>query len=304
MISRIINKISKLSGTQAAQVVSPFSSYDGRQYQVSEASPAFFTGVGRSGTHFLAKLYNQLDQVEAYHLDEVGNSTADSFWMYAQWYGLAIDDSSFLAARNYLIDIAGKNQASYFESNPYLAFCIPTLSQYYKKGKIVVTVRDPRKVVLSHLNKGWYQDYTPIFDNRFDAPGYQYNIEQPNHFFGRIVPKDQKELEKWQGMTQVGKISWMWKVINTAILEALSGLERDRWQMINIEKFDYQQYQKLGVFLELDDILEEGVFEKIRTERPGKTKKKKMAGWGKIEEKEFNDQTLTLWERLQQEVMK
>ena len=37
------------------------------------------TGVGRSGTHFFAELFNSHPKIEALHLDSIRNSIADSF---------------------------------------------------------------------------------------------------------------------------------------------------------------------------------------------------------------------------------
>lgn len=268
----------------------PFREYEGDLIENEfDNSQIFITGVGRSGTHFLAKLFGLHSDINAFHLDEVGNSVADSFLMYCKWYGLQVDNKGFLSSRNYLIKKSEKVKRHYLESNPYLALSIDDLSHYYEKSKIIISIRDPRKVVLSHYNKGWYKEYYPNFDTKFKAPGYQYNIKQSNHFFGRIMPNEKHELEKWLKLTQVGKITWMWVSINNHIYNSLKSIDESKYMVIDINEFDYVKYQKLADFIGLKDIINDSTFNELRNSKVGKTKKKKYLGWDEKEEEEFND---------------
>ena len=258
--------------------------------KVAEERPVFVTGVGRSGTHFLASLFGSMPQIDGYHLDEVGNSTADSYLMYCKWYRLPVDLGGFFASRNYLISKAKAGRAVYLESNPYLALSIRDLKDYYPRARFVIPFRDPRKVVLSHYNKGWYADYQPVLSSTGQAPFYQYQVHKPNHFFGRIFPFDQVRFDEWTALTQVGKIAWMWTTICNEVINQLSGASPDGLHLMNIGNFDFESYLELCGSLDLSNALTKEEFDQLLAARPGKTKKKTFAGWGELEEQEFREQ--------------
>ena len=255
-----------------------------------DSEPVFITGVGRSGTHFLAELFNQSSSINAYHLDDVGNAVGDSFLMYAKWNGLPMDLQPFYSSRDYLIHLADKENVRFIESNPYLPFSVKDLADYYPRSKFCIVIRDPRKVVLSHYNKGWYENFNP---NRVDMsrfPFYDYRLEKANHFFGRIFPHEQSAFEEWKALTRVGKISWMWQTINNNIKTSLEGVSSRRFIIVNIDSFDYDKYIELSKFLSLSNTVSKKDFENLRNIKPGKTSVRKFEGWGEKEEDEFNSQ--------------
>lgn len=271
-------------------VIDPFIDFEKvDQGEVSTAAPIFITGVGRSGTHFLARLFEEDQRFSAYHLDEVGNATADSFLMYAKWNELSIDYEGFFKARNFLIKQAHRSGKVYLEANPYLVFFAKELLDYYPKARVIHVIRDPRDVVLSHLNKGWYKDYYPSFSDGDRAPFYQYEIKQPNHFFGRVFPKEKEAFNKWSELTQVGKISWMWGTFNTYIRESIMNSERA--MELRIDEFSFGEFQSLLGWLDMDCEMSHDRFLEVKEKRPGKTTFKKHSGWSDTEEEEFIAQT-------------
>ena len=68
-----------------------------------DSEPIFATGIGRGGTHFLAELFSLHNNVDAFHLDDVENPTADSFLMYAKYNKLILDFEPFFKSRDFLI---------------------------------------------------------------------------------------------------------------------------------------------------------------------------------------------------------
>ena len=271
--------------------LNPFESLQIEAYSAKEHSLIIATGVGRSGTHFLAELFDSHTEIDAFHLDEIGNSIADSFWMYAIWYNLPIDFTPFLKSREFLSFKAQNASQRFLESNPYLALSIKEIADFFPNSHFIITLRDPRKVVLSHLNKGWYKNYSPNFNpEKALAPGYEYQLQQANHFFGRIFPTSQDSFAKWQQLSQVGKISWMWQEINTQIWKQLSQIPDDRYSLIVLDNFDFQAYLTLSERLEIGHPISEEAFIKFVDQKPGKTRTKKYTGWGPQEEKEFQSQ--------------
>ena len=211
--------------------------------------------------------------------------------MYTKWYELPIDNTPFLKAREYLSFKAQKASNIYIESNPYLALSIRELADFFPFAHFLITIRDPRKVVLSHLNKGWYKEYSPCFrPSMFKAPGYDYQIQQGNHFFGRIVPKNQPEFEHWLKLSQVGKISWMWQEINSQIWSQLEYVAPERYSIITLEDFNFDGYISIMNGLQLSPFLANDEFQKFVDKKPGKSRIKKFLNWGEIEEKEFQEQ--------------
>ena len=272
------------------KITNPFLEYDGKLIPSDKFHPVFVTGVGRSATHYLAVLFNQHSDFNSYHLDDIGNAVADSFLMYSTWYHLPVDLSGFFASRSYLISKSEKDNTTYIESNPYLALSVGDISKFYPNAKFVIVIRDPRKVVLSHLNKGWYENYSPVFDLKYKAPGYQYNVASPNHFFGRICPNGLKGFKEWNTLSQVGKIAWMWNTLNLNIEKSLRSIDKIRYKIIHIDDFDYKQYLSLLDFLNCKKPIGVTQFENLRNQGIKKTTTKKFDGWGEKEEDEFIEQ--------------
>jgi hypothetical protein len=192
--------------------------------------------------------------------------------------------------RNQLINKAIQDSLHYLESNPYLALHTVELYEYYEQARIIIVNRDPRKVVLSNLNKGWYSNYHPNFSSWGSAPGYQYDIKQPNHFFGRIFPNSKTEFEYWTSLTRVGKVSWMYKTIQNTIRNSLSETSAQRVHFLNIDNFSYTDFTALCNWLSISQNISKNDFNELVDKKPGQTKQKKITSWGAQEEKEFRHQ--------------
>lgn len=287
-MKKLLKKIISNQNNKKDQPDNPFVSFENiSRDKISAENPIFITGVGRSGTHFLAQLFNSSDKINAYHLDHVGNSIADSFLFYCKWYGISVDLSGFYVSRNFLIYKSKNNKSRYVESNPYLALSTKDLKNYYPNAKIIIVWRDPRKVVLSHLNKGWYSNYEPAFQDWGKAPFYQYQLKQANHFFGRFFPINKSEFEDWSKMTQVGKIAWMWQSINNHIKKDINTLPEGSYKIVNIEDYNYEKYIDINEFLAISDSINKDLFNNLVNIKPGKSTNKTKKRWNSNEEKEF-----------------
>lgn len=267
-----------------------FKDLNGENIGCSHLEPIFITGVGRSGTHFLAEVFGSNKSISAYHLDDIGNSTADSFLMYAKWNKLPVDLAPFKASRCHLISKTHIKGHRFLESNPYLAFSITDLLNWFPKAKFIVTYRDPRECVLSHLNKGWYKNYQPVKESN-SASFYQYQIEKPNHFFGRIFPNDSQEFDEWLQLSQTGRIAWMWQTINNSIKNQLEDIKNDQFVQININRFDYNKYLEVCKALGITSDFDVSSFEKLRNDRPAQTKERRYLNWDMLSENDFQKES-------------
>lgn len=262
-------------------------------HEILEGEYVFCTGMGRSGTHFMASLFNLHAAVDAYHLDVVGNANADSFYQYAKWYGLPVDIRPLIESRQYLASKSFSADRTYFESNPYLNLHLEELNEHFDPV-LIVLYRNPKKVVESHFNKGWYDNFSPLNPPVGQVPGFDYVYEQANHFFGRFYPLGD-QFEYWNQLTTVGKISWMWSTVYETILELVDNLKEV--YLINIDNFDYTKYEKLSGVLNLKTV-ELDQFDDLVKNKPGKASYKKYPEWSDLETLEFKSQSNLIYEKL------
>lgn len=255
----------------------------------------FCTGMGRSGTHFLSRLIGLDKRVASYHLDEIGNPIADSFYQFAKWYNIDIDLSPLLKSRKYLASEATKKDKIYFESNPYLNLHVGDLLQYLP-AKILVLYRDPKKVVESHYNKGWYKEGYTSNDMTHKVPGFDYSYEKANHFFGRFQPNEPNSLKEWEQCTQIGKIAWMWAAVYTHILKEIK--QTDNLRIIKVEDISYKQYIALCNYLTIE-AADEITFQKLVVDKPGKAIYREKPEWNPIEINEFHGQVDSVFDKLE-----
>ncbi len=251
---------------------------------------SFVVGVGRSGTHLMAKIMNKSQDISGFHLDDVGNTVGDSFLVFCKWYDLPIDDGGLVESRKALVSKICRDNKRYFESNPYLSFAISILHQRLKSKFIFIT-RNPSDVVNSHYVKGWYKDDTCRYNSSIPL-GFQYHFERPNHFFGRIRPRTKRELERWLELSRIGKISWMWNVWNLHIVSQLEEIPSDSYMFLKLGDLNYEKYQEIHEFVGSVDKLSKAEFNRICASRPGSGPEQRSTDdWSEREEEEFLEET-------------
>ena len=294
MIKRIIKKL--LIGKRdkvSAEAALHKDAYlgDWSDYKAIKQNAIFTIGVGRSGTHFMAKLLGEDSKINAFHLDDIKDAVGDAFLFYSEYYGLPVDNFGFLASRNHLIESSKSQGKLYFESNPYISFSVDSLKSEFD-GKFIYMYRNPLNVVNSHVNKGWYSQI-PGQRDFSSALGYQYYMRQSNHFFGRITPKTRDEFDRWKALTQVGRVAWKWNMMNEGILERLAPLDENDYWKVYLDDFDYSRYKEIHDFVGGETLLTEEGFDGIRASKPGKgIITRKVSDWSALEMKEFEEETL------------
>ncbi|MEO1052790.1 MAG: hypothetical protein AAFX87_19300 [Bacteroidota bacterium] len=255
----------------------------GRVYLPEGTNPIFVSGTGRSGTHFFAKLFEPCPEVSSYHLDDVGDSIGDSFEIFRQWHRLPISNDGFLNSRGYLIQESQIDKRRFVESNPLIALSMLDLRNRFG-GKFIVTVRNPRNVVESHFNKGWYKKIPS--SNELDF-GYQYFHDRPNHYFSRLLPKVSPDREDWLTMSRLGKIAWMWRITYQRIFDQLAKFPKEEYKVVYLDSFDYSAHVELFSYLEIGTMLSEDQFDDLLEKRPGKSSYSAIP-WDENSRKAFN----------------
>lgn len=285
VLNRIVKNLAgKLRKFAGKKVIKP--SKDARDnFSSCSRIPVFSVGTGRCGTHFLQKLMEYDPSIVSYHMPFL---ELDSFFRYCHWNNIQVDIEPFFAAHQGLIDQALEEGRIYFEANPYLDWCIIDFFRRFR-AKFIFLARNPKDVVNSHFVKGWYKN--KLIRSRIDVPvGFQPDM-RVNHFFGRIVPNGEEYI-RWDKLTRIGKISWMWNRVNQTIIDQLKEIPHGNSISMKIEDLSYENYLKLHAFTGGITPVSEKRFEQIRKERPGKGRGYKSPdSWSKKELEEFERET-------------
>ncbi len=245
---------------------------------------AFSVGTGRCGTMFLHQVINREPEVTSSHCRE---PEIETFHRYCKWYQLPVDDEGFFQAMNRNIQGDFQKAAISFESSPYLSLSITELYERFG-AKFLLLIRDPVKVVQSHIAKGWYSESFQQADPN-KALGYQ-KSNHFHHFLGRIAPRGE-EYSSWNQLTQVGKCSWYWGALNSSVREQFKMLPESHWRIQKIEQLDFEAYKQLTQFFDFHSKLAQGEFDDIRHSRPNSTKIARIGDdWDETETREFYEQ--------------
>ena len=244
------------------------------------------TGVGRSGTHFMAKLFEQSSDFRAMHLDDIGDAVGDAYNWFCKWHQPEMAMQNFIQSRLYLAHQSSSYNKRFVESNPMIALMIENLIQPLK-AKTIIMLRHPQEVVVSHFQKGWYQqnyEFPPQ-----GMPDYPYSHQRSNHFFSRITPKDLEEQERWKKYDILGKISWMWMAINREILNQVENEQiGDRVRFVYLNNFGYEEYLSLMEWIACSNPMDEKKFKAVVSSKPGKGKNTEKPIWTEKDKAEFN----------------
>lgn len=141
----------------------------------------FITGMGRSGTTFLASLLKQLNNAHVGH-EMIGQR---EFWLLS-WY---LSETAYSA--EYLHRTRVKIEASvqkeyYIDVSPYLQYATDDLQKTFQPVEIFHLVRHPKEVIRSL---------------------YTRRNEKEIH----LLPKDKTDIQRWLDAGRFEQICWNWK---------------------------------------------------------------------------------------------
>ena len=156
--------------------------------------PVFVLSTGRCGTKWLSELLLQDENMRVNHHDfpELRRHSRLAFESY-QETPLLFNEVLRATRDEYLLDAHMQNKI-YIETNPKISFFCHAILSVYPQAKFVHLYRHPGDFVRSGLRRGWYSG---IYDD----------ISRPTLH----------EAERWQSMTSVEKIAWLWNVTNQFI---------------------------------------------------------------------------------------
>ena len=151
----------------------------------------FVTGMGRSGTQFLAHLLEHVSNVKVCH-EGIGNR---EFWLMSWYLGEAYAIPYLEQVRAQIeADHATQNISYFIDVNGYLQHAVPALRTVFQEASIVHLVRDPRKVIPS------------IYLRRNEQ-----SID--------LLPKDPEDLKWWIKASKFEQICWNWMHTTQTLLQ-------------------------------------------------------------------------------------
>jgi sulfotransferase family protein len=218
----------------------------------------FITGMGRSGTTFLAGLLASINNVSAHH-EYIGNR---EYWLLSWYMDGGPYKIPFLEYQKQKIDAMCKNKKWFIDVNSYLQYSSPELEQVFSTKNILHLVRDPKEVIRS------------IYIRRNDNDIH-------------LIPKQEDDVRKWLTEDRFYRVCWNWK-------SAMSLLLQQKVPIIKFESlisdFDYLRKHLLDKY---DLPLSETEWEKATETKANKTKSKAYRYlYAKVKGKQFQHDTL------------
>jgi len=150
------------------------------------------------------------------------------------------------------------------ESSAHLSLSIQELYERFN-AKFILLVRRPDQVVNSYRYKGWYSNRIVRGDHRL-PPSYQESRE-PHHFLGRIFPSGET-FDRWQNLTQTGKLSWYWSALNNRVMEQFAAIPQEHWRIQKLEDLSYSSYLEIAQFIGFSSNISETDYRQIAERRP------------------------------------
>ena len=142
---------------------------------------AFVTGMGRSGTKFLAELLSMNRSCRAHH-EFIGGR---EFWLLS-WYLKAVDYAiPYLRRARHRIESEANGERVFVDVNSYLQNSVPALKEVFEDPPVFHLVRDPRKVIPS------------IYKRRHERDLHR-------------IPKRPEEIQWWMEADKFEQICWNW----------------------------------------------------------------------------------------------
>lgn len=188
----------------------------------SQRPCVFVLSTGRVGSETLAALLGLAKNVYVYH-----EPRPELFSLSKLAYELAGHYPSdpnlekalqegFMTARRQIFTDALYCDRGYVETGPQATFLGPLMLRAIPEIRFIHLARDPRKVVISAMRRGWYN-------------GHPYDSS-------RIVPTDNSPFKyAWDTMDTYQKNLWLWAETNRCILDFSKSLSAKQYRMVHAE---------------------------------------------------------------------
>ena len=160
--------------------------------------PCFVLSTGRSGTLLLTKLLELSPQCAVAHSPRPELIRASKLAYEKVQSDPEMLREIFKSAREEMLLDALVHDQTFIETNNRITFFAPIIREVFPNAVFIHLVRHPGDFVRSGIRRQWYS-------------------EQHDHDVGRIVPTQGELKEKWEKLSQIEKIGWLWNETNQFI---------------------------------------------------------------------------------------
>lgn len=181
----------------------------------NELNYLFVTGMGRSGTTFLADLLSKIPEVSSGH-ERIGNR---EYWLLS-WYLGSNYSRPYLEREKKRIDEQHKGSKYYVDVNSYLQNSTQELKSVFETQNVLHILRDPKEVVRS------------IYTRRNDMDVH-------------LVPKSEQEVRQWLEADRFIQVCTNWKLTMDQLMT--NNIPIIRFEQLTTE-YDYVRSKLLDPF--------------------------------------------------------
>lgn len=204
-----------------------------------EFKPVFFLSTGRCGTRWFTELLSTHTKLDVHH-----NTAPELYEQSLLAYQLRksgavasppapqLLDEMVYVARQSVMNNAIERQQRYVETNNRISFFAPELARLFPHAQFVHLYRDPAGFVKSGMNRDWYSG------SRYDH--------------ARLYPMQEPEKSAWGSMSNVAKISWLWRETNQEIDSYLATMNPARYRRFNFSELSAESVAELMEWLQID----------------------------------------------------
>lgn len=198
--------------------------------------PVFFLSTGRCGTKWFTELLKN-DKKNAVFHNPVPTFARQNKYLYKHYvsnnYNPGEDIKELIreilfAGREEVFRYTYKTDKRYVETNNYITFFAPALSEIFTDARYVLLTRHPIDFINSAYQRGYYSNTAD--DDR------------------RIFPVKKNERLVWEKMTRIEKIAWLWKSTYGFVNQFVS--KKD----IDIITFDFNKLSLESVMSLLEEL--------------------------------------------------
>ncbi len=210
-----------------------------QEKKIDFVNPVFVLSTGRCGTLWLTEFCKLSSRVFVNH-SLPPQLIRNSRLAYEKFQECQDDFGEIIrAARDDFILDSYKMGKLYLETNNRITFFAYAIKDVYPNSKFIHIIRNPGDFVRSGLSRNWYKGH--------------------HHDIGRIIMY--KNLKKWNLMSTLEKIAWLWNETNNFIEQFLKKIDEKNY--IRVRSEDLFSHQKFAIhvlkFLKIEDIPESKV---------------------------------------------
>lgn len=228
---RILDGVYKFSSDQKTSI----GQFESKHWK--DVRPVFVLSTGRTGTLLLTNLLKTSSRIYPVHeprpeLIRASKKAYEEITKSPESFTEAVK----CAREDYLLTAALRKQI-FVETNNRITFLAPAIKSAFPDAAFIHLVRHPADFVRSGARRNWYSG-------------------SHNHDFGRIVPIQGAIYSKWEKLSLVSKIAWLWNETNQFIETFKQTNPQDDFLFVKSEELysDMNGIRAIFRFLEINDI--------------------------------------------------